>query len=804
MLQQQTAVGGTKKPAASSSSAGAKQAAVAAAAALPPPGRTAVGSGVLPPGVLSPTSKRGAVESEAAAAATGAWTEVEVTIPPTLLPCVRERIDEAIDDLNHQEASDLICLPEEDVVRLKGPVDAVKSARQIIARILDGAPTGGGSGGAAPPPSLSRGPRPLASKTSAGLPLLTGLPPPSGVSHSSRKPAAAAVGPPPKAWGPGAVPAWLSAARASPQPAPVAEAKGLPQTAPASAAKGLPRAAAAAAGACAANGCEASRSTLRQVARDLDAFNGAPAITAAASAGTATYEEEEGEYEEEEGEYEEEEGEYEEEEGGAGSEGLMEINIPREYVGKIIGAKGAVINALREESGANIRLDKDESGAATLTVHGDEAKLDHVASLVKMILTADRSDPDLAAMMSGEPRAPVDGDRGDRGDEERPSGDRDEEEYMLLLNPEEARALESSRQLKTALKLAGARVAIERTGDGWVRLTLRGAHAAIEEAKSRIEAIVTPTEERDAAATELAAGGAYGGGVGSSGDGSGNSALPTDGSGSGAAGSVDGSASFSEMGVTSRTLPNGEVRVEVELTNKDQVGAVIGESGKTINTIRRDAGVSIMVEPPENGVAGSTQRRVVIIGPADHCAEAMSMVRDVLRSNTGKRDYSQRIDEAAREGGGMVRLAVERHLVGRIIGKRGTTIKELRERSGATIEVAKDDNGVGTVTISGAAAAVRAARDEISELTREDVPIEVQHTLSRMLDEMIVINVPASRVGKLIGARGAVIQGLRQQTGAIIDLQKDANGSATCMLKGSMEVMLAARAKIEAIIEGPA
>ena len=180
------------------------------------------------------------------------------------------------------------------------------------------------------------------------------------------------------------------------------------------------------------------------------------------------------------------------------------------------------------------------------------------------------------------------------------------------------------------------------------------------------------------------------------------------------------------------------------------------------------------------------------------------MVRDVLRSNTGKRDYSQRIDEAAREGGGVVRLSIERHLVGRIIGKRGATIKQLRERSGATIEVAKDDNGVGTVTISGVPAAVRAAREEISELTREDVPIEVQHTLSRMLDEMIVITVPANRVGKLIGSRGAVIQGLRQQTGATIDLQKDANGSATCMLKGSMEVMQAARAKIEAIIEGPA
>lgn len=45
---------------------------------------------------------------------------------------------------------------------------------------------------------------------------------------------------------------------------------------------------------------------------------------------------------------------------------------------------------------------------------------------------------------------------------------------MLLLNPEEARALESSRQVNTAVKLAGVRVAIKRTGDGWVRLTLRG------------------------------------------------------------------------------------------------------------------------------------------------------------------------------------------------------------------------------------------------------------------------------------------------------------------------------------------
>ena len=51
--------------------------------------------------------------------------------------------------------------------------------------------------------------------------------------------------------------------------------------------------------------------------------------------------------------------------------------------------------------------------------------------------------------------------------------------------------------------------------------------------------------------------------------------------------------------------------------------------------------------------------------------------------------------------------------------------------------------------------------------------------------------VPAPRVGKLIGSRGAVIQGLRQETGATIDLQKDAMGAATVTLRGSMDAKAA-------------
>ena len=388
-------------------------------------------------------------------------------------------------------------------------------------------------------------------------------------------------------------------------------------------------------------------------------------------------------------------------------------------------------------------------------------------------------------MMSGESRG-----RG-ADDAEAAEADAALDDYVLPLAPEEAKALESSRQLKNVMKLANVKLTIDRNQDGWVSLTIRGAPACIDEAKQRIDAIVTPADFRDVEQMALASGGSLGGG-------NGGASRAAD-----AAAETTAATGAPELAIATSTLPNGDCRLEIELTNKDQVGAVIGESGRTINAIRRDASVSIQLEAPDS-TAASTQRRVVVIGTKEHCAEASVLIRDVLRSNTGKRDYSQRIDDAVKEGGGVLRMTIARHLVGRVIGKRGATIKELRERSGAVIEVAKDDDGVGTVTISGSAIAVNSARVQIEELTQEELPIEVQNTLSRMLDEVLVITVPANRVGKLIGSRGAVIQGLRQQTGATIDLQKDAGGGATCMLRGSMEVMQAAKAEIEKIVAGPA
>eukprot|EP00964_Phaeocystis_antarctica_P091497 scaffold58689_cov63-Phaeocystis_antarctica.AAC.4 len=106
------------------------------------------------------------------------------------------------------------------------------------------------------------------------------------------------------------------------------------------------------------------------------------------------------------------------------------------------------------------------------------------------------------------------------------------------------------------------------------------------------------------------------------------------------------------------------------------------------------------------------------------------------------------------------------------------------------------------VVLSGPREAVTQTAAAIEELTREELPLEVQQALSRMLDEEKLVSVPANRVGRVIGSRGAA---LRVETGAEIDLQKDnATGAATVAIRGSAEAMAAAKLAIERIIEaGP-
>ena len=196
-------------------------------------------------------------------------------------------------------------------------------------------------------------------------------------------------------------------------------------------------------------------------------------------------------------------------------EGVMEIDIPREAVGKVIGTRGCVINAIRQMcKPAEIKLSKDDEGNGTLLVQGLGHQLDQVASIVQLVVTSPESDPDVRLMVAADPELGrlsglTNGLRIDAGSSSAngngsngggngglpvlvPSSPSDEE-YVMPLPPDEAKLLDSSRQLSSVMRLAGVRMHVDRSsGDGWVNLTIRGSGSAIENAKQRIEGIVNP------------------------------------------------------------------------------------------------------------------------------------------------------------------------------------------------------------------------------------------------------------------------------------------------------------------------
>ena len=146
-----------------------------------------------------------------------------------------------------------------------------------------------------------------------------------------------------------------------------------------------------------------------------------------------------------------------------------------------------------------------------LVVQGGAAQLERVASVVRTIVQCERSEPDIEAMMTaGGTASSVPGGAGASPGGGEVGGADGSDEYVMPLGPHEARALDESRQLSGVMRLAGVRMSLERTDDGWTRLTIRGSSSAVENAKRRVEAIVAPADEPSSPRADGGAGGDVG------------------------------------------------------------------------------------------------------------------------------------------------------------------------------------------------------------------------------------------------------------------------------------------------------
>lgn len=159
------------------------------------------------------------------------------------------------------------------------------------------------------------------------------------------------------------------------------------------------------------------------------------------------------------------------------------------------------------------------------------------------------------------------------------------------------------------------------------------------------------------------------------------------------------------------------------------VGLVIGRNGETIRSLQDKSGADIKVTPDEDAQPGSEHRSITISGTEEAIATAHQLVSEIVNDAKSLRPPHMGIPAGSSPNGEPVItevLPVPNDKVGLIIGKRGTTIRDLQMRSGAKIQVTKDDtcvqsDGSRPVTITG----IRSNVDEAKTLiaTKINIPL---------------------------------------------------------------------------------
>jgi predicted RNA-binding protein YlqC (UPF0109 family) len=143
-----------------------------------------------------------------------------------------------------------------------------------------------------------------------------------------------------------------------------------------------------------------------------------------------------------------------------------------------------------------------------------------------------------------------------------------------------------------------------------------------------------------------------------------------------------------------------------------EVGSIIGKGGEIINNIREESGAKIHITD------GSVPERIVTVtGSTDAILKAYTMIGRKLEDDGSRGDRGGATTPSngaagasgGAAGGVTLRLIIPASQCGSLIGKGGSKIKEIRELTGATVQVASEmlpNSTERSVTVSGSRDAV--------------------------------------------------------------------------------------------------
>ncbi|XP_041590695.1 poly(rC)-binding protein 3 isoform X8 [Vulpes vulpes] len=170
-----------------------------------------------------------------------------------------------------------------------------------------------------------------------------------------------------------------------------------------------------------------------------------------------------------------------------------------------------------------------------------------------------------------------------------------------------------------------------------------------------------------------------------------------------------------------------------------------------------------------------------------------------LLSHHPQPHFGRKMESKVSEGGLNVTLTIRLLMhgkeVGSIIGKKGETVKKMREESGARINISEGNCPERIVTITGPTDAIFKAFAMIAYKFEEDIINSMSNSPATSKPPVTLrLVVPASQCGSLIGKGGSKIKEIRESTGAQVQVAGD-------MLPNSTERAVTISGTPDAIIQ---
>lgn len=152
------------------------------------------------------------------------------------------------------------------------------------------------------------------------------------------------------------------------------------------------------------------------------------------------------------------------------------------------------------------------------------------------------------------------------------------------------------------------------------------------------------------------------------------------------------------------------------VVNSKEAGSIIGKKGDNVKRLREETGAKVSISD-----SASIERIATVSGSRAQIVKAFNLICDKFEedakrsSDTGSNSYSSTF-----------RLIVPNVCCGSLIGKSGSNIKELRETTGATIQVANDmlpNSTERSVTVAGKTDSIMQCIQRLCNIITETKPM---------------------------------------------------------------------------------